>query len=192
MSSSAKTQLGYLKKWCMEERVDPNKLFALIEFNASTDNLPSQTNRLRRTISDWSANSTGQAAQRLFALTELVREKAQIEGQGRNIIRREDVLTALDCDQDQLFPADTDEQAQESQKKLSLLGFAGTPAYRLAQHMDKDVWLYEFTHVPTDKPGFPNYGAFHTSEVPFALHTLNQWNRQWKPEEQRLEDQMSG
>jgi hypothetical protein len=62
---------------------------------------------LRRTVSDWSADSAGQAAKRLFALVELVREKAQIEGQGKNSIRREDVLDALECDEDQLFPADT-------------------------------------------------------------------------------------
>ncbi|MDC6406280.1 MULTISPECIES: carboxylesterase/lipase family protein [Maribacter] len=90
------------------------------------------------------------------------------------------------------FPANTNEEAAESQKKLNLLNFAGIPSYLLAKYMDKDVWLYEFTHVPTDKPGFPNYGAFHTSEVPFALHTLDQWQRDWKPAERTLENQMSG
>ncbi len=91
----------------------------------------------------------------------------------------------------EFFPANTDEEATASQKKLNLLNFAGVPSYLLAKYMDKNVWLYEFTHVPTDKPGFPNYGAFHTSEVPFALHTLDQWNRAWKPEERTLENQMS-
>ncbi|ASV32736.1 carboxylesterase/lipase family protein [Maribacter cobaltidurans] len=91
----------------------------------------------------------------------------------------------------EFFPANTDEEATASQKKLNLLNFAGVPSYLLAKYMDKNVWLYEFTHVPTDKPGFPNYGAFHTSEVPFALHTLDQWQRDWKPEERTLENQMS-
>jgi len=90
-----------------------------------------------------------------------------------------------------MFPAATDEQALQSQKKMNLLGFAGVPSYLLSKYMDKDVWLYEFAHVPTDKPGFPNYGAFHTSEVPFALHTLDQWKRPWQSEERKLEDQMS-
>jgi len=90
-----------------------------------------------------------------------------------------------------LFPADTDEQAKLSQQKLNLLSFAGTPAYLMAKFMEPQVWIYEFAHVPTDKPNFPNYGAFHTSEVPFALHTLDQWNRDWKPEELELENQMS-
>jgi len=90
-----------------------------------------------------------------------------------------------------LFPAESDEEAKASQEKLNLLSFAGTPSYLISKFMDKDVWVYEFTHVPTDKPGFPNYGAFHTSEVPFALHTLDQWDRAWKPEERDLENKMS-
>ncbi|MCY6380232.1 hypothetical protein [Hoeflea prorocentri] len=104
---SAKTQLQYLKIWCREETINAEEIFPLIEFRASTSDLPAQNRSLRRTVSDWSADSTGQAAKRLFALVELVREKAQIEGQGNNSIRREDVLEALECDEDQLFPADT-------------------------------------------------------------------------------------
>ncbi len=91
-----------------------------------------------------------------------------------------------------LFPANTDAEAKASQQRLNLLSFAGIPAYLLAKNMSESVWLYEFTHVPTDKPGFPNYGAFHTSEVPFALHTLDQWNRSWTQEEHELEKKMSG
>ncbi len=91
-----------------------------------------------------------------------------------------------------LFPAETDEEALASQQKMNLMGFAGMPSYLLAKYMDKNVWLYEFTHVPTDKPGFPDYGAFHTSEVPFALHTLNEWKRPWKTEERKFENIMSG
>lgn len=106
-SNSAEKQLEYLKTWCKEEKVEAEDIFPLIEFRAATNDLPAQNRSLRRTISDWSADSTGQAAKRLFALVELVREKAQIEGQGKNSIRREDVLDALECDEDQLFPADT-------------------------------------------------------------------------------------
>lgn len=106
-SNSAEKQLEYLKTWCKEEKVEAEDIFPLIEFRAATNDLPAQNRSLRRTISDWSADSAGQAAKRLFALVELVREKAQIEGQGKNSIRREDVLDALECDEDQLFPADT-------------------------------------------------------------------------------------
>lgn len=106
-SSSAKKQLEYLKTWCKEEKVEAKDIFLLIEFRAATNDLPAQNRFLRRTISDWSADSSGLAARRLFALVELVREKSQIEGQGKNSIRREDILDALECDEDQLFPADT-------------------------------------------------------------------------------------
>lgn len=106
-TTGAKRQLQYLKTWCQEEKIKVGDLFPLIEFRASTNDLPAQNRALRRTVSDWSADSSGLAAQRLFALVELVREKSQIEGQGKNSIRREDVLDTLECDEDQLFPADT-------------------------------------------------------------------------------------
>ncbi len=106
-ANGAKGQIKYLKTWCQEESIGAEEIFPLIDFRASTSDLPAQNRSLRRTVSDWSANSTGRAAKRLFALVELVREKAQIEGQGNNSIRREDVLDALECDEEQLFPADT-------------------------------------------------------------------------------------
>ncbi|WP_296593204.1 NACHT domain-containing protein [Methylophaga sp.] len=106
-TSGAKRQLQYLQTWCQEEKIKAEDLFPLVEFRASTNDLPAQNQSLRRTVSDWSANSSGQAAKRLYALVELIREKSQIEGQGKNSIRREDVLDALECDEDQLFPADT-------------------------------------------------------------------------------------
>ncbi|GLU45442.1 carboxylesterase/lipase family protein [Allomuricauda sp. NBRC 101325] len=90
-----------------------------------------------------------------------------------------------------LFKAKSNEEAHKEQEKLALLDFAGVPAHKLAQFNSKKTWIYEFQHVPTDKPDFPNYGAFHTSEVPFALHTLDQWKRPWTTQERAFEDQMS-
>ncbi|MCB1782628.1 MAG: NACHT domain-containing protein [Alphaproteobacteria bacterium] len=106
-TDEAKTQLKYLQTWCKEEKIEASHLFPLIEFRAATSDLPTQNRCLRRTVSDWSADSDGRAKMRLFALVELVREKAQVEGQNNNSIRREDVLDALECDEDHLFPADT-------------------------------------------------------------------------------------
>lgn len=106
-TNSAKKQHEYLSAWCKEEGVEALDIFPIIEFRSATKDLPAQNRFLRRTVSDWSAGSTGLAAKRLLALVELVREKAQIEGHGNNSIRREDVLDALECDEDQLFPADT-------------------------------------------------------------------------------------
>ncbi|WP_369743042.1 hypothetical protein AB8S08_00565 [Pseudidiomarina sp. PP-1MA] len=106
-TKSAKKQLEYLNAWCNEENIEARALFPLIEFRASTQDLPAHNRALRRLISDWSVGSSGLAAKRLHSLVELVRERAQIEGQNNNSIRREDVLDALECDEEQLFPADT-------------------------------------------------------------------------------------
>lgn len=91
----------------------------------------------------------------------------------------------------QLFPATTDAEVATAKKKMTLLGFAAFPAHLLAGFNAKNTFLYQFNHVPADKPDFPNYGAFHTSEVPFALHTLHRWNRPWQPADRQTEDIMS-
>jgi para-nitrobenzyl esterase len=62
-----------------------------------------------------------------------------------------------------LFPSGTDEISKMSQRKFSLLQFAGFPSYQWASSQKSKSYLYEFAYVPTDKPGFPNYGAFHTA-----------------------------
>ncbi|MDB5278369.1 MAG: carboxylesterase family protein [Ferruginibacter sp.] len=90
-----------------------------------------------------------------------------------------------------VFPAGSDSEAQASQAKLAILNFASLPAYLMAAYNKKPTFIYEGGYVPTDKPGFPNYGAFHTSEVPFALHTLHLWNRPWKQSDFDVQELMS-
>jgi para-nitrobenzyl esterase len=90
-----------------------------------------------------------------------------------------------------VFPASTNEEVKAQRLKLSLLGFAGLPSHLLAHFNSKTTYLYQFGHVPPDKPGFPNYGAFHTSEVPYVLHSLHTWNRSWEPLDKSLEDMLS-
>jgi para-nitrobenzyl esterase len=90
-----------------------------------------------------------------------------------------------------VFPAASDSEAQASQTRLAILNFASLPAYLLAGYNKKPTFIYEGGYVPTDKPGFPNYGAFHTSEVPFALHTLHLWNRPWKQSDFDVQELMS-
>jgi para-nitrobenzyl esterase len=75
---------------------------------------------------------------------------------------------------------------------LGLLQFAGIGDCKWARSNSSSAYIYEFTYVPTDKPGFPNYGAFHTSEVPFALHTLALWDRPWKDSDYNVQKYMSG
>jgi len=89
------------------------------------------------------------------------------------------------------FPAGTDQEALQSQNKLGNLNFAGYANHVWATNNTSNSYLYQFSYVPTDKPGFPNYGAFHTSEVPFALHTLSKWNRPWKYSDYAVEKFMS-
>ena len=106
-TAQAKTQLKNLNLWCTEKGVGAARLFALTEFRAGTHDLAAQIKMLRRTVSDWSAGVDTRAKSRLYGLTELVREKAGLAGHSNNLITREDVLESLDCDSEDLFPADT-------------------------------------------------------------------------------------
>jgi para-nitrobenzyl esterase len=90
-----------------------------------------------------------------------------------------------------LFPGNTPDEVRASQLELNLLQFAGLPSHLIAGFMHNKTFLYQFSHVPADKPGFPNYGAFHTSEVPYALHSLKKWNRPWKTADYEVEKIMS-
>jgi para-nitrobenzyl esterase len=90
-----------------------------------------------------------------------------------------------------LFPGETSEQVAASLKELNLMQFAALPSYLWAGFSKQNAYIYEFSHVPVDKPGFPNYGAFHTSEVPFALHTLHLWKRPWREVDFTVENTMS-
>lgn len=76
-------------------------------FRAGEKGLSGQDNALKRTLTDWSAGADSEARIRLHGLQDLVLKKAGPSGQGRNLIRREDVLDALDCSPEDLFPADT-------------------------------------------------------------------------------------
>jgi para-nitrobenzyl esterase len=90
-----------------------------------------------------------------------------------------------------LFPGTTNEEVAASLKELNLMAFAAMPAYLWAGYSKNKAYLYQFSHVPADKPDFPNYGAFHTSEVPFALHTLHLWKRPWKEVDFAVENAMN-
>jgi para-nitrobenzyl esterase len=79
-----------------------------------------------------------------------------------------------------LFPGKTGEEVAASLKESGLMQFAAMPAHLWAGFSKSKAFIYQFSHVPVDKPDFPDYGAFHTSEVPFALHTLHMWKRPWR------------
>jgi para-nitrobenzyl esterase len=90
-----------------------------------------------------------------------------------------------------IFPGNTDEEVAATLKLQGLLSFAAMPAYLTAGFNKNKTYIYQFSHVPVDKPGFPNYGAFHTSEVPFALHTLHMWDRPWREADYSVEKSMN-
>lgn len=90
-----------------------------------------------------------------------------------------------------LFPLNSDVDAKKAQSTIGLLSFAGLPSHKWAMYNTQPVFIYEDRFVPTDKPGFPNYGAFHTSEVPFAYHNLAKWNRPWQKRDYDIEKMMT-
>ncbi|MER8601219.1 NACHT domain-containing protein [Mesorhizobium sp. M1339] len=100
--------IRYLMSLCKAHKVeDSRRLFSRIDFRAGEKSLPGQSNTLRRILTDWSSGADGPARLRLFGLQELILKKAGPGGQNNNLIRREDVLDALDCEPEDLFPADT-------------------------------------------------------------------------------------
>jgi hypothetical protein len=101
---AARRQLQNLERWCQDSGVDAGRLFAMTEFHAGQHSLPAQKRHLRRLLTAWSGGADGPARIRLHALVELVVDKAGPGGAKNNLITRENVLDALGCDEDQLFP----------------------------------------------------------------------------------------
>lgn len=101
-------QVQYLMECCAAGGLaDATRLFSKIVFRAGEKSLSSLDNSLKRTLTDWSAGTDAEARMRLQGLQDLVLKKAGPSGQRNNLIRREDVLDALDCAPEDLFPADT-------------------------------------------------------------------------------------
>lgn len=91
----------------------------------------------------------------------------------------------------QIFPANTDAEAGQSQKLLTQLHFGWhnyTWARMQTSHGTGKAYLYYFKRVP---PGEPNYGAFHSAEFAYALHTLKFWDRPFTDVDYKLEEAMS-
>ncbi len=124
---------------------------------------------------------TGDAS--LLGNSSMPAEKFKQQASEKYGSRAEEFLT--------VFPATDNAVAKDSQLKLSLCEFAALPSYLWASSNKSNSYLYQYSFVPTDKPDFPNYGAFHTSEVPYALHTLHQWKRPWQPRDYGMEKNMS-
>jgi len=90
-----------------------------------------------------------------------------------------------------LLPHADSAEATASLQELHLLSFGVTSPYVMSRFNSRPVYSYEFSHVPVDKPGFPNYGAFHTADVPYALDNLHTWDRPWRESDYTTEKNMS-
>jgi para-nitrobenzyl esterase len=90
-----------------------------------------------------------------------------------------------------IFRGDTDDEASRSQKLIGQL-FFGWNNYRWASLQAEKghhpAYLYYFKRIP---PGEPNFGAFHSAEFAYALHTLSKWNRPFTEADYALEALMS-
>jgi len=90
-----------------------------------------------------------------------------------------------------LLPHADSAEASASLVELHLISFGVTSPYMMSRYNSRPNYIYEFSHVPVDKPGFPNYGAFHTADVPFALNNLHTWDRPWRASDYATEKSMS-
>ncbi len=94
-----------------------------------------------------------------------------------------------------VFPASTDEEAAASQKAaVRDPGFAwqNRTWARLESAAGKSkVYLYYFDRTAPGTPEQTRYGAFHSSEIPYARNTLNRWDRPWTPADRKLSEEMS-
>ena len=58
------------------------------------------------------------------------------------------------------------------------------------QKASKTIFTYYFDRV-IPWPAHPEFGAFHTSEVPYVFDTIGKLDRPWLPVDKKLADQMS-
>jgi carboxylesterase type B len=92
-----------------------------------------------------------------------------------------------------LYPAASDEQARLAQN-TSARDLARVSMYLWALDRGKtaktSAYTYFWTH-PLPGPDAGTYGAFHTSEVPYALDTLGMSSRPFTADDRRIADAMS-
>ena len=94
------------------------------------------------------------------------------------------------------FPAETDEQARESQTKLSrdqIFAMAGFKWAALqSKYGNSPVYVYNFDRKVPAEGDMKKYGAFHTAEVPYMLDNLKFLNnRPFEPADRELAKTMS-
>ncbi|SFC85069.1 carboxylesterase/lipase family protein [Spirosoma endophyticum] len=94
-----------------------------------------------------------------------------------------------------IYPADTDEQAAQSQGNINRDESFGIQDYTWAKMQTKTgkspVFVYNFNRkLPANTPE-SQFGAFHSGEVAYAYNNLHTLNRPWEPVDHKLADTMS-
>ena len=92
----------------------------------------------------------------------------------------------------QAFPGTTEDDIRKSLFALDRDNSFAWQAYTWASlqtakgHHSAYVYLFSQT-----APGEEKWGAFHSSEIPFALHNLYTWKEDWTDADKKLADRMS-
>jgi para-nitrobenzyl esterase len=92
-----------------------------------------------------------------------------------------------------LYPAATDEEARQAQNESSR-DQARVSMYLWAVNRAKTARTKAFTYFwthPLPGPDVEQYGAFHTSEVPYVLSTLSQSDRPFTDKDREIADALS-
>jgi para-nitrobenzyl esterase len=93
------------------------------------------------------------------------------------------------------YPAKNEAEASNSQMQITgdrLFAWQNyTWAKMQAENTQNKAYLYHFSHVPPQNAGQPDYGAFHSAEFGYALHTLAHWKRPFVQSDKDLEEIMS-
>ena len=93
------------------------------------------------------------------------------------------------------FPAASDSESVASQISLAVDKTIALSQYQWALKQNDNgkpgTFLYVFTRKPPATGDKKKFGAYHTAEIGYALHTLDSIKRDWEPVDQRLEKLMS-
>ncbi len=102
---TAKTQAEQVKAACKLQGKDLAEFASRLQMIGLTGDLRESKNRLAIALADWSPARDPMARIRLNSIRELVRDKANLASQNRNVILRADILTALELqDESDLLP----------------------------------------------------------------------------------------
>lgn len=105
LRGTAKTQATQVKTACKLDGKDLIEFVSRLQLTGLTGDLRETKHQLAISLADWSPARDPMASVRLNAVRQLARDKAGLANQGRNLISRTDILTALELqDESDLLP----------------------------------------------------------------------------------------